>query len=413
MKALALLLIPAALAWPSLPARAADDATCDRYAAEATSEAAQNTVKMCGFTGPAWGTDPVRDYNGHLNWCLAANKESVDKEASVRRTLIDMCSRCTDYAQKAVAAYDEQDKLFCGNPGGPRWSKDYNSHFKWCLGKDFNVVYAETSARSLFVGKCEVCDGYAKDAMRARQEAINNKCEISGARWSGHIGGHKSWCIENGMTIVGETSSSRGTNAWKSEKQARDAELAECKQCRDYARQAAEQSKKARLCYGLKGSMWSTNETRHFDRCMDMDDGGRDAETKQQAEARAKALGECTVGATPRPTDPAMAVRSGAGSSKSKASKELRSPQTGATRSTPPCVSGSGQPCRPAGSSSRSSGTSAMDRLGGGSSMPDSSAAGAAPRGARPAAPAARSGGGTSAPGAGIKSDGFVPQQLR
>jgi hypothetical protein len=163
---------------------------------------------------------------------------------------------------------------------------------------------------------------------------------------------------------------------------------------------------------------------------MGMDDGSRDAETKRQADARAKALGECVIGATPRPTDPAKAVRSGAGREpsgsgrprgnpeaesgnlKSKAGKELRSPQSITTRSAP-CPSGSGHPCGSAGSSSRASGTSAMDRLGGAASMPDSSAAGATSRGARPAAPAARSGGGASTPGAGINSDGFVPQQLR
>jgi hypothetical protein len=162
-----------------------------------------------------------------------------------------------------------------------------------------------------------VCDDYAKDAMRARQEMIDNKCEISGARWSGHIGGHKSWCIENGMILVGATASSWGTNAWKVEKQARDAELAECKQCRSYAKQAVEQSKKARLCYGLKGSLWSTNETRQFDSCMAMDDGSRDAETEQQADARAKALDQCVIGATPLSAARSTSVRSGAGSSRS------------------------------------------------------------------------------------------------
>jgi hypothetical protein len=335
MKALSRLLIAAALAVPCLQARAADDATCDRYAAEAVSEAAQNAVKMCGFSGPAWGTDPRRDYGGHLNWCLAANAESVDKEASRRRDMIGKCSFCSNYAQLAVDAYDQQEKLFCGNPGGPRWSSNYNGHLQWCFGQEQHVVLSETSARSMLVGTCELCDRYAKDAMRARQEAINNKCDISGPRWSGHSGGHKSWCMEHGMRAIRQKPSDYlGENAWKIEKVARDEELNECKQCRAYAQQAVEQAKKARICYGLRGALWSTSETRHFDGCMAMDDGSRDAETKQQADARAKGLGECKVGVTTRPLDPARATRSGAGSGKSGSStlKESSPVRTGGKR---------------------------------------------------------------------------------
>jgi hypothetical protein len=337
MKALSLLLIAAALALPSFGARAADDATCDRYAAEAVSEGAQNAVKMCGFSGPAWGTDPGRDYSGHLNWCLAANAESVEKEANRRRDMIGKCSFCSNYAQLAVDAYAQQEKLFCGNPGGPRWSSNYNGHLQWCFGHEPNAVHTETSARSMLVGTCELCDGYAKDAMRQRQEAIANKCDISGPRWSGHSGGHKSWCMQNGMRAIRQKPSDYlGENAWKIEKTARDAELNECKQCRAYAQQAVEQAKKARICYGLSGALWSTSETRHFDSCIAMDDASRDAETKQQADARAKGLGECKVGVTKRPLDPAMATRSGAGAGKSGSSslKESQPVRTGGKKET-------------------------------------------------------------------------------
>jgi hypothetical protein len=246
--------------------------------------------------------------------------------------LIGKCFFCSEYAKLAVDAFDEQEKLFCGNPGGPRWSKNYNGHLNWCFGQgEQHVVLSETSARSMLVGKCEMCGRYAKDAMRAREEAIANKCDISGARWSGHSGGHKSWCMEKGQLIVGRTASEWGDNAWKIEKVARDAELNECKQCRAYAKEAAAQGKKARICYGLTGPLWSTSETRHFDNCIAMDDGSRDAETKQQADARAKGLGECKVGVTTRPLDPAMATRSGAGAGKSGSStlKESSPVRTG------------------------------------------------------------------------------------
>jgi hypothetical protein len=276
MKPLSVLLVSAALAWPCLTARAADDATCDRYAAEATSEAAQNARRACGYSGPAWGTDPVRDYTGHLNWCLSARDDSVQKEANARRDAINKCSFCADYAQKAVDAFKAQDKLFCSNPGGPRWSANYGGHLGWCLASDAHTAIVETGARNNLLGRCETCDAYAKDVMRQRQEAVDNKCDISGARWSSHAGGHKSWCMENGLLLVGETASSWGDNAWKFEKQARDAELKECKQCREYARTAAEQGKKARICYGLKGPLWSSSETRHFNSCMAMDDASRD-----------------------------------------------------------------------------------------------------------------------------------------
>lgn len=317
MKLPSFILISAALALPCFSARAADDATCDRYAAEAVSQAAQNAARACGYSGPAWGTDPVRDYNGHLNWCLAANNASVEKEANARRVAINLCSVCLDYAQQAVDAFTSQDKLFCGNPSGPRWSANKDGHLKWCLvwGRDSTALARETSARSMLLGRCEVCDAYAKDAMRQRQAASDLKCGFEGARWSSHAGGHKSWCMEQGGRAIGYVSSTTGQEAWRVEKQARDAELNECKQCRDYAKTAAAQARKARLCFRLSGPQWSTNETTHFNSCMAMEDGSRESETTAQADARAKTVGECTVGVTTRPLDPANTRRSGAGSS--------------------------------------------------------------------------------------------------
>jgi hypothetical protein len=334
MKRTVIALASGLLALSCIPARAADDALCDRYAAEAVSAEAQEAARRCGYSGPAWGTDPVRHYNGHLNWCLASRNETVEREAQNRRDAIGKCSTCATYAQTAIDDIQKQDKLFCGNPGGPRWDPNRDSHLKWCLAAGFEDIDTgtyttrkahdlENVTREAFVGNCDRCGAYASEAIRQQRENVDNKCGFTGPRWSTHQGGHKSWCIESGFAQIGPDYSRQP--AKDIEQQERDQALNACKQCREYARTAAAQSKIAKACFPLRGPHWSIHEDTHYRTCMAFDGGTRTADVTREADARTKMVGECKVGVVARPTN---AAKSSAGAAQGVSGKSRASAAT-------------------------------------------------------------------------------------
>jgi hypothetical protein len=344
-----LLTIPAAFA--------ADDATCDAYAAFAISKEAQTAARACGYSGAPWSTN----YVGHLNWCLATKDEHVHDQWNQRRDAIARCNRCVSYSINATYFAERARALACKfDFNHPQWSPNYADHFRWCAGANDESRQHEETGRANQVDRCAACTEYAKVAARISHRARQWSCQVSGPRWSTNENTHYSWCM--GLEV-----SARAT--------AIDLER-------------LERSNAQALCELARVNQQTGTQSQALTR------GTHDpATTRQKANPRLRLPGE-------------------AGTTKP------RSPQSSVSRADP-CIGVRGHPCGSSRSSSRSSSSSAMDRLGGsGSSMPDSAGAGAASRGPRPTAPAsagARSGSGASAPAA-INSDGNIgsrPEQLR
>jgi hypothetical protein len=106
-----LLTIPAAFA--------ADDATCDAYAAFAISKEAQTAARACGYSGAPWSTN----YVGHLNWCLATKDEHVHDQWNQRRDAIARCNRCVSYSINATYFAERARALACKfDFNHPQWS---------------------------------------------------------------------------------------------------------------------------------------------------------------------------------------------------------------------------------------------------------------------------------------------------
>ena len=177
-------------------ARSASDFTCDRYVAEAVSERAQKAVQFCGFTGPAWGTDSVRDYNGHLKWCLAANQESVDQETAKRRNGMHNCERCISYANRAVGAFRHQKERQCDWTGAA-WSDNFKGHLNWCMGAKWEHVEEEENKRELADLWCQACSDYAVQAeQQASKQLTVCNVKLGGARWTTTRKNHLDWCLD-------------------------------------------------------------------------------------------------------------------------------------------------------------------------------------------------------------------------
>lgn len=356
-------------------ARAADQATCTDYAAQATSWQVQQAMTTCGYSGDAW--NPT-DYIGHLNWCLSASPETVAAERKSRMEAIWKCERCGTYAHNAVEAQGFNDlkeqitatyapegsktafqrpAMSCGY-SGDAWSSDFNAHVRWCVGVSDEEARRATESRAAWLKICETCRGYAHQAVGA-YFSIFPKCRnlwsnpaMSTGRWSTDHKGHFQWCMSLGA--------SQRANALAGENSQRAIVVEAC----------------------------NTGQTR----------GPLTIEKPAAATARSAAKPKSDSGSVE-----GVAKRtSSGGGNRAKSSAAAR---------VNPCKPGYiNDPCKP--KTVNRTGNSAMDRLGGGTSMPDSSGAGASSRSPRPATPTARSGGGTS-PGAAINSDGFTPQQLR
>jgi hypothetical protein len=124
-------LLATALIFPGA-ARAADAKTCDAYVKEATAKAQGIRQFNCGFDGndPRWTTDR----RGHAAWCKSADKDAVEREATLRRGEIRLCQTCRTYAGLAVAAAADNVRLKCGYDG-PRWDSASKAHFDWCMAQ--------------------------------------------------------------------------------------------------------------------------------------------------------------------------------------------------------------------------------------------------------------------------------------
>lgn len=62
---------------------------------------------------------------------------------------------CREYATAAIRQVHEMHEFKACNRGtGPRWSGDWNLHYSWCRGANFEAIGAERDARTNWIRSC-------------------------------------------------------------------------------------------------------------------------------------------------------------------------------------------------------------------------------------------------------------------
>jgi hypothetical protein len=192
--------------------RAADPATCDAYAQEASAPAVREAMEVCGYSGDAW--NPA-DYLGHHTWCLRTSAQTVQAERDRRRDALQKCDRCKVYAKDAVDTQqfnDPEGRIRGASDGyewppmpcgfsGDAWSSDFKGHVRWCMGASEGDTRRETENRKAFADICRTCREYAHKAVVAYHN-VWDKCKsfwsnpkMSGPQWSLDHQSHLRWCL--------------------------------------------------------------------------------------------------------------------------------------------------------------------------------------------------------------------------
>ena len=200
--------------------------------------------------------------------------------------------RCREYARTAVRRNRENIERECGFTGS-RWSNDYNGHYNWCTKASKSSADYETRAREQGLDTCggqkvdNVCEQYARTAVRRNKENIERRCGFTGSRWSNNYKGHYDWCAG-----VGRSSADYETRARA--KMLRDCQgIKKNKVCEQYARTAVKQNKEniERRC-GFTGSRWSDDYNGHYNWCTKASKSSVNSETR----ARQQSLEKCPGG---------------------------------------------------------------------------------------------------------------------
>lgn len=183
------LLWPICFLWASM-AFAAPDGVCLQYAQDAVNAQQQNLSNQCGLAGDPWSLN----FNDHRSWCLGAPQSSVDRETNARHNALSQCLKCVAFAQQAVNAQQQNLSNQCGL-AGDRWSSNFNGHRSWCMGAPQSKIDGETNARNGDLAKCSSCIAYAQEAINAQQQNMDNRCGLAGDLWSSNFNNHRLWCM--------------------------------------------------------------------------------------------------------------------------------------------------------------------------------------------------------------------------
>lgn len=242
-------------------ARAASAEFCEKYTADAVADQRRNLDMKCGFTGPPWSSDRA----GHHPWCLGAREESANQQRDDRRYWLGRCQRCSDYADRAMAAISKAAKL-C-NFSGARWDPSRAGHVTWCMEAKDEHVNREDRDRTYDADKCVRCTDYAEEARRAQEENRVRGCGFIGPDWNPDRGAHFSWCWNLEPAYQGAPASHSAT---------RRTMLGYCpdaakrKKCESYAERAISQYETMRKLANCSqsGVKWHANRSDHYNWCI-------------------------------------------------------------------------------------------------------------------------------------------------
>lgn len=223
--------------------------------------------------------------------CISGVKDDVGDVASSKQAF------CTDYANAAADANDVNLQRRCGL-GGPRWTSDFNEHYKWCMRSPRSMAEEEAQARADDIARCQVvdrrnenerCQHYVKASIIQAETASKMNCGFrtrGPLLWTTSERELQANCNRRNMPFHVEIA--------ERERMLRDcfvqAAAAEA-ECRSYADKAIElyQASLENRCDFPNNARWSSGKFRHYEFCLNSSQRQRDAESQ----AREEELREC------------------------------------------------------------------------------------------------------------------------
>lgn len=275
---------------------------CAAYAREAVDAHDKSVQLDCDVVGDRWSAN----FKEHYAWCLRSPRGATDEETAFRADELKQCERlasrgrgglCEHYERVTAVQVETNRKARCGFGAGAdkeRWSDNLQLHRRVCDRAPNKIASQEVSVREDQLAECfdragqteAACTGYAEDAVKQFQVALDNRCNVTESRrWSTSKPRHYAWCL----------SASDGQR--REETAARQTEVKSCiqaaslrKTCQEYADVAVSQSiKNERQKCGFRGVRWSKYGEDHLDFCL----GANDAERRAEQVGRERDLRQC------------------------------------------------------------------------------------------------------------------------
>jgi hypothetical protein len=115
---------------------------------------------------------------------------------------------CRRYANEAhEAAVANAEILMCGF-AGPRWSYQWDEHYKWCMRTNWDVVWSEWTQRKKQIKDCENVEN---DCLAYSNTAVSQQWHhCTGPRWSYDRAAHEGWCLRVSPQLRREETKARG-----------------------------------------------------------------------------------------------------------------------------------------------------------------------------------------------------------
>lgn len=210
---------------------------------------------------------------------------------------------CAGYAERAVAQAEENRGRDCGLLG-PRWSDDYQAHYRWCLVAPLEEIQREAEARLQALKRCggpddpaAPCRAYADEAVAQERENQRRQCGFSGPRWSLDGDGHYAWCMLTQGVAAGRESEARSRML---ESECAEEPPVDTSFCEEVAERSVEQhAENLRRGCGFSGVDWTSSLEAHLELCL----AATPEEATRRLGGRQQALTErCVV--EPEPTGP-------------------------------------------------------------------------------------------------------------
>jgi hypothetical protein len=213
---------------------------------------------------------------------------------------------CNDYASRALAQNDENNRLNCGLSGN-RWGFGQSAYFNFCMRNPSSAYNGARAARDRDLDTCKrqiasrdenrdepvlpdlddtepddfivsnsrsarFCRNFAGQSVRQVRQARRYRCGFGGERWSRSRVRQAQLCRRIGPRAAAELLDARTRQIRICRVAGRD-HGAGRSQCRDYARSAVQQAREARrLDCGYSGRRWSRNFKRHLRWCVTVPD---------------------------------------------------------------------------------------------------------------------------------------------